>query len=120
MCMSPLSAIGAVGSGVLGVLCKYPNILCTLGLKTAKCVVNNLPSNPCAPNYCTGDCGPACIGSQGGFGTCTNKYDCRVSQSCCYGCCTACAAKGGLIKPKNRSVKGCASLRNLGGLPVRR
>ena len=122
MCMSPLSAIGAVGTGVLGVLCKYPNILCKLGMNKAKCVINNLPSNPCAPGYCTGKCGPANPGSQcGGFGTCTHKYDCRIPESCScvsYTCC--CFAKGGLISPKNRGVRGCASLRNLGGLPVRR
>ena len=129
MCMSPLSAIGAVGTGVLGVLCKYPNILCTLGLKTAKCVSSNLPNNPCAPNYCTGACGPADIGSQGSFNavSCEPLLKCDSVQLACAGMPTCnnyfsycCFAKGGLIQPKNRGVMGCASLRNLGGLPARR
>ena len=36
MCMSPLSAAGAIGAGTLGVLCKYPDIFCK-AKKAIKC-----------------------------------------------------------------------------------
>ena len=132
MCMSPLSAMGAVGAGVLGVLCKYPTIMCK-AKKAAQGLIptgtsgglNNL-THCSISGYCKSSCGNLCV--------CTN-----CSNVCCYSpCATTCAnpclcgsgitsclcfsaKKGGLISKKARGgAVGCKSLLMRGALPVRR
>jgi hypothetical protein len=150
MCMSPLSAVGAVGSGVLGVLCKSPGIIEKLGCLTGlikgkgkksgccgcgscgscgscKSTKTKKPSG-CKPSGCTpsgcNSCNSCC--SSCCYSCCSSCcYSCCFS--CCYSCCGGCwcfgCASGGLVDAKNRptlGMTGCGSLRMLGALPVRR
>jgi len=92
MCMAPLSAAGAAGAGVLGVLCKYPKILCKIGSGISglfTCKVQDSCGKCWNVSHCT--CAPYGI-------SCPNQaYD---------------MARGGLI-----GAMGCSSTRHRGGLP---
>jgi hypothetical protein len=113
LCTSPLSALGAAGAGVLGVLCKYPNIICKIGSGLSSL----LPSSNTAPSH--GETDAPEDPSQVGF----PEPDPCVSHCTCgpYGVCGACDAycfaRGGLIKTRVMGAMGCASLRHRGGLP---
>ena len=114
MCMSPFSGLGALGAGVLGVLCKYPNIICKIsgGLK---CLIGS---------GCTGCTGtapppyhdPSYCGSGQGCASCISHCVCGP-----YGvideCSAFCFARGGTIRGKGIGAVGCASTRHRGGLP---
>ena len=136
MCMSPLSGIGAVGAGALGLLCKYPCVTKKLKESFGKCMTEAekaakaaeaaksaedkaskalaCKNNPCAPTECQTcvacnsccACNPTC---------CCTQLACNCA--CCIPCCAcAVAKKGGLIHGK----LGCRSTRHFGGLPARR
>jgi len=108
MCMSPFSGLGAVGSGVLGILCKYPNIMCKIGggLSGLLSKTNTTPGH--------GETDAPDDPSQVGF----PEPDPVVSHCTCgpYG--VSCPdqaydfARGGAV-----GAMGCASTRNRGGLP---
>ena len=135
MCMSPFSGLGALGAGVLGVLCKYPNIICKIsgGLK---CLIGSGSDTGGAmppyhdPTYDpTGGNGTATTDTSGGYHDPT--YDpsggqgdaTGISHCVCgpYGvidaCSAFCFARGGSIRGKGIGAVGCASTRHRGGLP---
>jgi hypothetical protein len=111
MCMSPLSAAGAIGAGTLGVLCKYPDIFCkakkAIKCTFGKCIPSKLPKDMtqadvdaarngwhkgpngkyldacCNPvDCCASDCSSCCS-------DCTSC--CSDCTSCCTDCCSCCA-----------------------------
>ena len=111
MCMSPLSAAGAIGAGTLGVLCKYPDIFgkakkaitCTFGL----CKPSALPTNmtqaevDAARNgwhkgangkYLDACCNPVDCASCGTQINPCKPSTCSPCSSCCTSCCTSCCA----------------------------
>lgn len=115
MCMSPFSGLGTLGSGVLGILCKYPDIYCKIsgGLKNfmnSGTSICNRPTDPCAPdnsNICT-----PVPGQPNNPGV----NECNI-RNCCTDCVLYGGARGGLIHSRNIGAMGCASTRNRGGLP---
>jgi hypothetical protein len=116
LCMSPFSAVGATGAGVLGVLCKYPNILCKIGGGLS----GLLPKTSTVPGH--GDTEAPSCSNQTGYCCMACQNPC-VSHCTCgpYGVCGACDAycfaRGGLIKTRGMGAIGCASTRHRGGLP---
>ena len=119
MCMSPLSAMGAVGAGVLGVLCKYPKIMCK-AKEAAKSLVPKTPAIK-PPTGAGCNCG-CCACCQSCCCACCSCCSCCSCCACCA-CVCGCASGGSVNSKKKKGVKGalgCASMRNLGGLPARR
>jgi hypothetical protein len=137
MCMSPFSALGAAGAGALGILCKYPDVLCKVsgGLKkmlpnsgmSAKDIAaakngwhmascGKMLDECCNPVDCT-SCGcqtnPCCTACN----SCCACDTCVACNCCACLCCTCFAATGGSIRSKGLGAMGCASTRNRGGLP---
>ena len=118
MCESPYSALGTLGSGALGVLQKYPDILCSVG----KSLKSLLPSSSTPTGGAGDSTGPADSGAldpnnpnnqdptganttipTGGLENPANNVpDVPV-------------ARGGLIR--HRGAMGCSSTRHYGGLP---
>jgi hypothetical protein len=121
LCMSPLSAVGALGSGALALAkCwgNISNVLCKIknygkNQNDVNVDPNILAGNPNdTVNGGTGE--DTVTGGDGGEGGC---YDWTGSGG--TGCFAL--ANGGLITHHNiGGAIGCASLRNLGGLPIRR
>ena len=118
LCMSPFSGLGTLGAGVLGVLCKYPNIICKIGsglssLLPSKCITPGHGETDAPTCSCqTGYCGMACAPDPAGVSHCVCAPYGVVDQ-----CSAFCFARGGLIRPRGMGAKGCSSLRHLGGLP---
>jgi hypothetical protein len=150
MCMSPLSAAGAIGAGTLGVLCKYPDIFCK-AKKAIKCTFGKCVPSALPKGMTQADVDAARNGWHKGangkyLDACCNPVDCCASDcssccsdctSCCTDCCSCCSccaccaccacicgcASGGLVDAKKRpslGMMGCGSLRMLGALPARR
>jgi hypothetical protein len=95
MCMSPLSAAGAIGAGTMGIInnfCKVSNALCK-GYNAAKNIFNG------SKTYDAASCG-IFMPASGGL-IASKNYDESVNY-----------ASGGAV--------GCASFRDLGALPCRR
>ena len=130
MCESPFSAAGAIGSGVLGTLQKYPDIMSTIGSGLS----GLLPKSPNISNTSDGaGIGAANSGSDFGGDTSmptptdSTQADTNTSipsdtqmagndvidQNSCF----CFAARGGLIRSKNIGAMGCSSTRHYGGLP---
>jgi hypothetical protein len=96
MCMSPLSAAGAIGSAGMGVL----NCYCKIKKKVGS-IFGTSGGN-------TGG------GNTGGNTGCNTGCMTRSDYCCCF-------ASGGSVPNKNiGGAIGCASFRNLGALPCRR
>jgi hypothetical protein len=113
MCMSPFSGLGAIGSGVLGVLCKYPDIMCKIGGGLKNLV-----------GICTGVAPPPyrdpVYDPSGGQGCATGISHCVCGPYGVICACSAfCFAHGGSINPRGIGAVGCASTRHRGGLPQR-
>lgn len=100
MCMSPLSAIGAVGAGALGIICKYPSIICKVKSGLSSLVPPS--QTPTLPNPCNPNCIYNC------------QYGCLPPYFPCSSSVTA--ARGGIIKAKNLGAVGCKSTYARGGL----
>lgn len=103
LCMSPLSGLGTIASGALGMLTpKYDAsgnpIPGSAPYDIAKLAFNKLfSSEPSA--------GAGCLsGGEPTYNACSGYY--------CY-----CFAKGGVVKAKSGGAIGCASTRKRGGLP---
>lgn len=132
LCMSPFSAVGATGAGVLGVLCKYPNILCKIGSGLSSLLPSSNSSTgglPCCtgagnsgyhdPNY------DPTMDTSGGYHD--PVYDAPEPAGVSHCTCTPygvvdensafCFARGGLIKPRGMGAIGCSSTRHRGSLP---
>ena len=123
MCMSPLSVAGTIGSGILGLFCKpkcgtslFCNIKTSLGnLGTGSgglfCSYNNTTYNKCGSSY-GANTPVSCVSNT--YGNTSQSYACLLANK------QIPMKSGGLIQAKARGGKvGCASLRNLGGLPSR-
>jgi hypothetical protein len=125
MCMSPLSAVGAVTAGGLGVLCK---------IGANSCFLKNIKKGLCFGGGGGGACG---VGGDGGCNPC-NVYcqpdpcsPCVCNPGTPNACCTpattfpiniggCCYAKGGQVKSKHLRMMGCGTLRVHGALPTRK
>ena len=124
-CESPFSALGTLGSGVLGVLQNYPNIMSTIGSSLS----GLLPSSSTPTGGAGDSTGPANSGAldpnnpnnqdptganttipTGGLENPANNVPDPVVGSVCI-----CFARGGLIR--HRGAMGCSSTRHYGGLP---
>jgi hypothetical protein len=107
MCMSPLSAAGAIGAGTLGVLCKYPDIFCkakkAIKCTFGKCIPSKLPKGMTQADIDAARNGWH-KGANGKYlDACCNPVDCCASDcssccssdcctSCCTDCCSSCCA----------------------------
>jgi hypothetical protein len=111
MCESPFSAAGGLGAGVLGVLCKYPNIMCKVG----KGLMDLLPSSSSS----TGGLPSGTGAGDSGYHDPVYNPPVDTAPAPDYG--VVCPndawdfARGGSIKA--RGAMGCSSTRHHGGLP---
>lgn len=116
MCQSPFSAVGAIGSGALGMLCKAPGLLCKIGggLSGLLPKINTVPGHgdTCAPS-CSCQTGYCCMACQN---PCVSHCTCGPYGVCCA-CQAYCFARGGSIKQRGIGAMGCSSTRHRGGLP---
>jgi hypothetical protein len=132
LCMSPLSAVGAIGAGGLALL------KCWDSVSGAFCKLKNIGKKlPTIPPV-GGEGNDTLSGGTAPFDPNAGEYDEDINldpnlldpnsdsdvigsfEGCCVFCVT-CSAEGGLVTRKNvGGAVGCASLRNLGALPCRR
>jgi hypothetical protein len=128
-CESPYSALGTLGSGALGILQKYPGIVCTIGTSLGK-LIPNFSSNTGGAGDSTGPADSGALdpnnpnnqdptGSNttiptGGLENPANNGPQVVDQNSGD---TVPEARGGLIQMRRYGAIGCASTRHHGGLP---
>lgn len=126
--MSPFSALGALGTGALGMITPNP----TTGASPWDLIKKTLgglggsgvPSDPGqstggagAPDI-SGGCNTGCSSSSMPIGCCSSSC---MNTDYIAPCCSFFQANGGLIKSKAVGGRiGCASTRSLGGLPYKR
>ena len=117
-CESPFSAAGALGAGAMQVLCKYPNLMSTIGSGLSSL----LPKASATPGHGETDApsDPSQVGSpcvvKDCCGKCWNVSHCTCGPAGVSCACQAyCFARGGLIR--HRGAMGCSSTRHYGGLP---
>ena len=122
MCMSPLSAAGTFASGALGLFCSSngKSIACNIGTSLGNlgtklgglfCSYNNTTYNKCGS--CYGANTPVCCVSNT-YGNTGQSYACLLANG------QITMKNGGVVQSKARGGSiGCASLKNLGGLPSR-
>jgi hypothetical protein len=133
LCMSPLSAIGTIGSGALGMLTpkydQYGNVI--PGSRPIDYVGKAFGGAGGAYTGGIGGTSPCYTGGGQGYDGCNGvNYSCQPNcGSGCYpaGCCSCCsgyccAATGGSIPKKavGGGVMGCASTRSYGALPSKK
>ena len=143
MCMSPFSAVGAIGSGGLALLsCKYDKcgklIPCSSPFGSIKNKLSGLIGkggssnglccgsliNCCKTGLCTSSCGNLIICKNDHSGCFSPCYETCINPCFCGSGICPCAGwsakKGGLITRARGGAIGCKSLMMRGALPVRR